>query len=76
MRIYDTAIRIERPNGEIETVTKRGDWTMELSRIRKATADAGKGHVISARLIATNVEFGCPHYTVDQGCPLHGEICS
>jgi hypothetical protein len=49
--------------------------TVELLK-HKATADAGKGHVISARPITTNVEFGCPHYTVDQGCPLHGETCS
>ncbi len=30
-----------------------------------------------ARTAGLEVVSGyCPHYTVDQGCPLHGELCS
>jgi hypothetical protein len=83
MRLYQTAVTIQRPNGEIEVSTKDGNLIRLLPAIRKATAEAGRGKVLSAKLLRTTIQnpghryyaSGCRYYTRDQGCPLHGETC-
>ena len=75
MKSHSTEIRIERPGGAIEIVTKGGNMMHLVAAMTKATADAGRGKILSARLITTNVTLGCPSYTRDQGCPRHGETC-
>ena len=77
MKTYSTAVTIERPNGKIETTTKSGNLIHLKAQITKATADAGRGKVLSVRLVTANARYeGCRYYTRDQGCPMHGETCT
>lgn len=73
-----TEITVVRPSGETEMIIRDGTITDESMRrkMEQATRDAGKGEIVSWRIIGRTAPLaGCPHYTTDQGCPLHGETC-
>ena len=76
----DLEITIQRPNGQTEYVIKPGMTminTATQQAMTIATRNAGRGEILSFREVKAEYHksVGCPHYTRDQGCPLHGETC-
>lgn len=88
-QITSTTLRIRRPNGEIELVTRPGYLNDSLiARMTVATREAGRGEILNAsynfdehrnrRYSGSHLSSprGCPSWTLDQGCPHHGELCT
>ncbi len=74
----ETQIRIQRPDGTIETVIRPGLITSPVMRrkMTQATRQAGRGEIVGWQTVThTTKQQGCRLYTRDQGCPLHGEAC-
>ena len=51
-----------------------GHECYDCYKAREAKRQAREDAEIDA-LLATPIPTRCPHYTSDQGCPLHGETC-
>ena len=67
----------KRSRGRFDPATKTWTVTLVGADANMLNAPAAYGWTLISRsdVPQTSHHGRCPHYTADQGCPLHGETC-